>query len=54
MNKLSNKQIIEFFHRSYKAADGLWFMKTEEKYGFNTALEIDKEVWKSYPKSKRA
>jgi hypothetical protein len=50
MNTLTNKQIIEFFHRSYKAADGLWFMKIEEKYGFNTALEIDKEVWKVMPK----
>lgn len=25
-------------------------MKVEEKYGFNAALEIDKEVWKIMPK----
>jgi hypothetical protein len=25
-------------------------MKVEEKYGFNVALEIDKEVWKVMPK----
>ena len=50
MGQLTNKQIIEYFHRSYKAADGLWFMKVEEKYGFNAALEVDKEVWKVTPK----
>lgn len=50
MNHLTNRQIIEFFNRSYKASDGLWFMKVEEKYGFNAALEIDKEVWKVMPK----
>ena len=48
MGHLTNRQIIEFFHRSYKASDGLWFMKIE-KYGFNAALEIDKEVWKVMP-----
>jgi hypothetical protein len=50
MRHLANRQIIEYFHRSYKVADGLWFMKVEEKYGFNVALEVDKEVWKVMPK----
>ena len=50
MDPLTDKQIIEYFHRSYKTADGLWFMKAEEKYGFNAALEMDKEVWKVMPK----
>ena len=50
MRHLTNQQIIEFFHRSYKASDGLWFMKVEEKYGFDAALAVDKEVWKVIPK----
>ena len=50
MGFLTNNQISEYFQRSYKASDGLWFMKTEEKYGFESALEIDKEVWKVLPK----
>jgi hypothetical protein len=50
MDSLTDRQIIEYFHRSYKAVDGLWFMKVEEKYGFNAALEIDKAVWKVMPK----
>jgi hypothetical protein len=50
MIQLNDKQVAEFYHRSYTAVDGLWFMKVEEKYGFDTALEIDDEVWKIVPK----
>ena len=50
MIDLSEKQIGDFYHRSYTAADGLWFMKVEEKYGFDIALDIDNEVWKIVPK----
>ena len=50
MIKLTEKQIGDYFHRSYTATDGLWFMKVEEKYGFDKALEIDNEVWKVLPK----
>ena len=50
MTDLSDNQIAQFYRRSYTAVDGLWFMKTEEKYGFDVALEIDNEVWKIVPK----
>ena len=50
MVRLDDKQISEFYHLSYTAVDGLWFMKTEEKFGFDTALDIDNEVWKVVPK----
>jgi len=50
MIELTQKQIAEYFHRSYAAVDGLWFMKIEEKYGFDAALDIDNEVWKTFPK----
>jgi hypothetical protein len=50
MKELTDKQIAAYLHRSYAAADGLWFMKVEEKYGFDTALEIDDQVWKVLPK----
>jgi len=46
MTKLSDSQIAHYFHRSYTAVDGLWFMKVEEQLGFDAALEIDNEVWK--------
>ncbi|MFC1847593.1 DUF6125 family protein [Chloroflexota bacterium] len=50
MIELNDKQISEFCYRSYTAVDGLWYMKAEEKYGFDAALEIDNEVWKVLPK----
>ncbi len=50
MIKLTAQQTAEFLRRSYTAVDGLWFMKVEEKYGFEAALEIDRAVWMIFPK----
>lgn len=50
MIELTEKQLAGFCHRSYTAVDGMWFMKVEEKYGFDVALEIDNEVWRVMPK----
>lgn len=52
MIDMTNEQIIEYWRRSHDTVDGLWFMKVEERYGFDTALEIDDEVWKVLPKIK--
>lgn len=38
--------IIEYLRRSYTAVDGLWFVKLEEEFGFDKALEIDEKVWR--------
>ena len=48
--KLTDKQKAEFYHRSFTAVDGLWFMKIEDAYGFDTALDIDDAVWQVMPK----
>ncbi|MFP3946301.1 MAG: DUF6125 family protein [Archaeoglobaceae archaeon] len=50
MKELTDEQIADYFHRSYTAVDGLWFMKLEEEYGFDKALEIDRRVWEVLPK----
>lgn len=50
MINMRPEQIADYFKRSYTAVDGLWFMKLEERYGFETALELDNEVWKVFPK----
>ncbi len=50
MTSLTDKQVVEYFRRSYTAVDGLWFMKVEEKYGFNAALQLDEAVWRVLPK----
>lgn len=50
MTNLTERQIAEYFRRSYTAVDGLWFMKIEEIYGFEAALQIDEAVWRVLPK----
>jgi hypothetical protein len=48
--RLKPDQIRDYLARSYTAVDGLWFMKTEERLGFDEALEIDALVWRVMPK----
>lgn len=50
MAKLTDKQVADYYRRSYTAADGLWFVKVEERHGFDEALHVDDEVWKVLPK----
>jgi hypothetical protein len=50
MSRLSERDAIEYLQRCFTAADGLWFMKVEERDGFDTALDVDVEVWKIMPK----
>jgi hypothetical protein len=50
MTELDCQQTSEYFRRCYQAVDGLWFMKVEEKIGFDSALDIDHEIWKVMPK----
>jgi len=50
VNGLSEEQKLEYFRLSYTAVDGLWFMKVEERMGFEQALQIDEAVWAVLPK----
>ncbi len=50
MSDLTEVQKTEYFRRSYTAVDGLWFMKVEERMGFEPALQVDEAVWKVLPK----
>ena len=50
MTGLTEEQKTEYFRRSYTAVDGLWFMKVEERLGFDEALRLDEAVWKVLPK----
>jgi hypothetical protein len=47
---LNSKQTKEYLQNSYAKVDGLWFLKIEEQFGFDKALEIDLAVWKVMPK----
>lgn len=50
MLDLTDSQAAQYFRRCFTAVDGLWFMKTEERSDFDTALEVDCEVWSILPK----
>ena len=50
MKDLTESDKMEYFRRSYRAVDGLWFMMIEEKRGFDEALELDEAVWRVLPK----
>lgn len=43
--RFTDSQIADFLRRSYFVVDGLWFMKTEEKHGFDEAMDQDEAVW---------
>ena len=47
---LNSRQVKEYIQNSYAKVDGLWFLKIEEQFGFEKALDIDLEVWKVMPK----
>ena len=49
-NEYSDAQVAAFLRKSYIAVDGLWFVKTEEKRGFDEAMELDEAVWAVMPK----
>jgi len=38
-------QIADFLRRSYFVVDGLWFVKVEERHGFEEAMALDEAVW---------
>jgi hypothetical protein len=50
MFKLTDQQLIDYFHRTYTSVDGLRFMKVEAKDGLDVALDLDNEVWQVMPK----
>ena len=45
-SKIPVAKLVELCSRSAYTLDGLWFTLVEEKFGLDTALEIDIEVWR--------
>jgi hypothetical protein len=50
MLTLTPEQTIDYLRRSYSSVDGLWFVKLEERDGFEKALDLDEKVWQVMPK----
>lgn len=38
-------ELCSLYAKNWLATDGLWFQGVERHYGFDDALEIDKEMW---------
>ena len=38
-------KIIEVYAKNWLAHDGCWFLAAEEKYGLETAMELDGKAW---------
>lgn len=45
---ISEAEMNELRMGALTAIDGLWFLAAEKKLGFETALELDLDVWRSY------
>lgn len=41
-------KIVEMYAENAMSLDGLWATRVEEKFGLDTALEIDTKVWEEY------
>lgn len=39
------EEAVEYLRRSFTAVDGLWFVKVEEAFGFEQAMDLDRDVW---------
>ena len=49
--RLSKKTLVELlktYSKNSLTIDGLWFINVEEKFGLDTAIEIDTRVWERY------
>jgi hypothetical protein len=45
-SQIPAEKLVELCSRSAYTLDGLWFTLVEQKFGTDTALEIDTEVWR--------
>ncbi len=41
-------KIIDLFAKNWLAIDGTWFLAAEEKFGIDTAIELDVESWRRF------
>ena len=41
-------KIIEVYAKNWLAHDGSWFLAAEDKFGMDTAIELDKNSWERF------
>jgi len=51
LDDLSREQLIgmlDDFAKNWLAHDGLWFQAVEQKFGLDTAIELDRKAWEKF------
>lgn len=51
LNDLSRDELlalIEVYAKNWLAMDGCWFLAAEEKYGLDTAIDLDARCWERF------
>lgn len=51
LEELSREELIKLckmYSKNWLAHDGCWFLAAEEKYGIDTAIELDKKSWERF------
>ena len=51
LEDLSKEELIKLckmYAKNWLAHDGCWFLSVEEKFGIETAIEIDKKSWEKF------
>jgi hypothetical protein len=51
IDDLSREELFELtqvYAKNWLAHDGCWFLSVEEKYGLDTAIDIDTESWRKF------
>ncbi len=51
INDLSRENLLELtkiYAKNWLAHDGCWFLSVEEKFGMETAIEMDTESWRKF------
>lgn len=48
LSKRDLLKLIEVYAKNWLAHDGCWFLAAEEKYGMDTAMELDTASWKRF------
>src|SRR5208337_667993 len=48
MSRADLLQALEMFAKNWLAHDGCWFLAAEERFGMETAIELDARSWKRF------
>ncbi|HEY67193.1 MAG TPA: hypothetical protein G4N97_02855, partial [Thermoflexia bacterium] len=51
LRQLSKDELIGLLEdaaKNWLAHDGLWFLAVEEKFGMETAIELDRRAWEQF------